>query len=322
MRNPMKLKVSFVGIIFFIVFVLISCAKQDDFPVLKGPYLGQKPPGMTPEIFAPGIISLEGSYEGGATFSYDGTYFCYKKDFNNNPDVEKIGISKYENGKWTFPKLAPFSSDAQFSDWDFQFSSFEKKLYFTSNQPAVLNGKTLKPSNIWVTSFASGKWSKPELLGIPINVENSYSGYPSITKNGTIYFHSEREDTIGETDIYRSRYEKGEYVIENLGSPVNSPESDLDPCIAPDESYLLFLSRRNKNTEYNNHLFVSFRDENDQWSDPVDLDPILGVAALPGISPDGKYIFFTKGDYNDSNSFDIYWVDATFIEKFKPDTLK
>jgi hypothetical protein len=29
------------------------------FPILKGPYLGQKPPGMIPEIFAPGFISTE-----------------------------------------------------------------------------------------------------------------------------------------------------------------------------------------------------------------------------------------------------------------------
>ena len=34
-------------------------AQQENFPVLKGPYLGQKPPGLTPEIFAPEIISSE-----------------------------------------------------------------------------------------------------------------------------------------------------------------------------------------------------------------------------------------------------------------------
>lgn len=30
---------------------------MDDFPVLKGSYLGQKPPGRLPEVFAPSIIS-------------------------------------------------------------------------------------------------------------------------------------------------------------------------------------------------------------------------------------------------------------------------
>ena len=31
--------------------------RNSDIPILKDPYLGQKQPEMTPEIFAPGIIS-------------------------------------------------------------------------------------------------------------------------------------------------------------------------------------------------------------------------------------------------------------------------
>ena len=38
------------------VILLNGCVSKDDFPVLKGSYLGQTPPGMIPEIFAPYII--------------------------------------------------------------------------------------------------------------------------------------------------------------------------------------------------------------------------------------------------------------------------
>ncbi len=44
--------------------------KMPDFAVLSGKYLGQKPPGMTPEIFAPGIISTE-LHEGSSGFNKD-----------------------------------------------------------------------------------------------------------------------------------------------------------------------------------------------------------------------------------------------------------
>jgi len=44
---------------FFICLVMMTKAGIDNFPILKGPYLGQKAPGMTPEIFAPGVISTE-----------------------------------------------------------------------------------------------------------------------------------------------------------------------------------------------------------------------------------------------------------------------
>ena len=35
------------------------------FPILKGAYLGQKTPGINPELFAPGIISTELHNDGG-----------------------------------------------------------------------------------------------------------------------------------------------------------------------------------------------------------------------------------------------------------------
>jgi len=49
----MKQKAMFLGLVFFTMLFFMDCAQQDDFPVLKGPYLGQKPPGITPEVFEP-----------------------------------------------------------------------------------------------------------------------------------------------------------------------------------------------------------------------------------------------------------------------------
>ncbi len=38
-------------------------AKDSDSLTTEALYFGQKPPGLTPEIFAPGIISINGRYE-------------------------------------------------------------------------------------------------------------------------------------------------------------------------------------------------------------------------------------------------------------------
>ena len=40
----------------FILILGIGCVNKENISVFKGPYLGQKPPGMAPEIFVPGII--------------------------------------------------------------------------------------------------------------------------------------------------------------------------------------------------------------------------------------------------------------------------
>ena len=47
--------------ILLIVLVATNSAQQGnpEFPKLKGPYLGQKMPGATPAVFAPGIVSTE-----------------------------------------------------------------------------------------------------------------------------------------------------------------------------------------------------------------------------------------------------------------------
>lgn len=58
-----------------IVAVITINAHQTEFPKLTGPYMGQKPPGMTPELFAPEIISREDTREFAITFSPDGREF-------------------------------------------------------------------------------------------------------------------------------------------------------------------------------------------------------------------------------------------------------
>lgn len=61
-----------IGILLCIGFSLSGLPLQDDFPLLEGPYLGQKPPGKTAEIFASGIISTLGMSEMCAAFSVGG----------------------------------------------------------------------------------------------------------------------------------------------------------------------------------------------------------------------------------------------------------
>ena len=77
----------------FIFLILFGYARQDDFPLLKGSYLGQKPPGMTPEVFAPGIISFPDHRElAGGTFSSEGNRIAFASDRNGNRDIWVMDI--------------------------------------------------------------------------------------------------------------------------------------------------------------------------------------------------------------------------------------
>ena len=98
----MKRKLKYIGLKFSIIMVHSSRAQNNEFPFLKGPYLGQDPPGMTPEIFAPGIIST-GYNERIAAFTPDGKEFYYSL-YNQAPAIAAIG-------SWKKPQIVAIISN-------------------------------------------------------------------------------------------------------------------------------------------------------------------------------------------------------------------
>ena len=78
------------------VSIASSQTSQNNFPVLKEPYLGQKPPGLTPEIFAPGIVSTSYYNHCTISFSPDGSEIFWAMAPLDSP--ARIYISKIDNG--------------------------------------------------------------------------------------------------------------------------------------------------------------------------------------------------------------------------------
>ncbi len=318
---------SFLNLLMFLlIFSVSSNARSEendyaDWPVLKGRYFGQKPPGIKPEIFAPGIISRKGSYEGGASFSVDGKLLLFKRAWKNMKKgktvwEQQIWFTQQNNNIWTKPVRAPFDNVS--TNWDYNFAPIENQFYFTSRRKGLLSGKIAKYSNIWMTEFKNEEWTSPVLLNDPVNVVNDWSGYPSLTTNGSIYFHSERKGKEDVVNIYFSHLEKGKYQkVTKMKSPMNSPYRDFDPCIAPDESFMIFLSNRSNPAE-DAELHISFHDSEGNWSKPVSIvSEFTKKAYLPMVSSDGKYIFFVMPENEYGSTTDIYWVDVGIIEKFR-----
>jgi hypothetical protein len=313
------------------LFILNTCTQKDDFPVLQGPYLGQKPPGMTPEIFAPGIIST-GYDERIAAFTPDGKEFYYV--LYGAPHMI-ILFTKEENGRWTKPRVTPFS-DKYGSE--FNISPDGSKIVFASFQPLDNKGPESEIGHTWIVERRDTGWGEPK----PLRPE--LFGYPSLSSAGHLYINPRREDGMGGEDIYVSKLIDGEYTEpENLGEQVNSEIDEIDPFIAPDESYILFLRREGFGGA---DIYISFRKEDASWTKAKNMgEPINSSASelCPSVSPDGKYFFFTSyrsihKPYSDVpltyeekirilNSYgngqgDIYWVDAKVIDNLKPDDLK
>jgi hypothetical protein len=287
--------------------------KTGDFPVLKGPYLGQKPPGMVPEIFAPGIISTE-KYELNSIFSPKGDefFFCI---LIKKPRRKYIAMyTRQLNGVWTKPEVAPFSR--KYNSVDMAFSLDGNKLYFCSDRPASWNPSP--DDDIWVCRrLKNNNWSEPENLGLPVN-SLGIESYPCFTKNGRMYFASTRKGGKGVKDVYYSKWISGKFCKPVNLETINTKHGEGDIYVDPYECYLIVCSWGRADSYGGGDLYISFKDNHGNWSSVLNMGKLINTEHTeycPVISPDGKYLIFTR----DGN---IYWVDARIITKFKQRALK
>jgi Tol biopolymer transport system component len=139
---------------------------------------------------------------------------------------------------------------------------------------------------------------------------------PRIARNGTLYFIGYAEGPKNNSGIYRAELINGEYARpELLPRSINLPPFlNWAPAIAPDESYLLFSSNRTGSQDEYGDLYITRRLADGKWTDPVSLGEPVNTPrqeVFPGLSPDGKYLFFCRDTPDHKN--DVYWVDAASI---------
>lgn len=279
-------------------------------PQLKGPYLGQTPPGETPELFAPGVVCTDAN-EGCVSFSRDGNLFLFTRGGDLNPGIMMM---EQTDGIWTQPKLASFSAGK--TDWDFMLAPDDSTVFVSSGRPEKNGEEPLRNYRIWVSQRTGNKWSVPRMLPAPVN-SGQHDSYPAITSDGTLYFFSRRSGGMGEGDIYMARRINGKYPeVKNLGTPINTEYHEVDPYISPDESYMIFCSMKPGGYGHAD-IYITYRQPDGSWSDPKNMgDKINSKYAeyIPYVSPDGKYFFFTT---NKSGQRDIYWMSSGIIRKLR-----
>jgi hypothetical protein len=306
----MKKIVISILMLFIALCSLFAQKRNSDFPVLQGPYLGQQLPGLTPEIFAPGIISTQKNEHSFPAFSPKGDEVFWSS-YNDKGDFQTIYYMKQINGTWSKPAVAWFSGE--FTEGTASFSVEGDKLFFSSFRS--IDGKKTKAANIWYLNKVDGDWIGPTKLGKKLNTENM-EFFPYLTNRNVMYLEKTLMGVENNFGIYRTEYVNGEYIVPTLlGSKINTKYLDWTPCVDPNETVLIFASNR-PGTYGSSDLYFCFKKTDDRWSSPVNMGPKINtdrIERFPGLSPDGKYLFFVRG-YGD-----VYWVDAKIIEDLKPE---
>lgn len=281
------------------------------FPVLQGDYLGQTPPGEKPEIFGMGIVSSIWGLHSTAVFSPDGNEVFWAPMVTFPGEIYARGgllMMKRVNGRWTPPDWAPFSGPNSEDDVPF-FSADGEKIYFLSARP--LPGEIQGGAErIWCADRTPTGWSEPRMLEGAVNEHDKHWQF-SLDRQGHLYFGGQASDSRGMGDIYLARLSHGIYGKPvNLGEPINSPEDDATPFVAPDGSYLLF-SRQGD-------LWVSFRGTKSGWSEPARLGGEVNGPSnelCPVVTADRKFLFFLS---DRDGEIHAYWVRSQVIERRRP----
>jgi Tol biopolymer transport system component len=271
---------------------------QDDFSNLKGPYLGQKPPGLTAEIFAPGIVNTKDNREIEGMFGADMTTFYFiRRPLGEKPKSNVMVEFKYTDNQWKKSIVIQGKSEASISPDGTTF-------YFKST----------------AMQRSTEGWSEIKSLGAPFDDIDIMR--LSASSSGTYYF-----DTFSkklDTPLRYSRLINGKYQQpKSLGPQFGIGKYNAHPFIAPDESYIVFDSIR-EGGHGSSDLYISFRKADETWGPAINLGDKINTSAAenyPSVSPDGNFIFFdkrSKNSVNGNKQVDIYWVDAKIIENLRP----
>ncbi|MEW6193616.1 MAG: hypothetical protein AB1521_00490 [Bacteroidota bacterium] len=335
-------------IFFFLIILFTTLPAQSSktFPNLSGEYLGQKPPGIVPELFAPGIVCT-GFNERDVTISPDGKEIYFGLLTGRHITIM---ATKLVNGIWTEPEAAQFAKEDNYFFLEPCLSPDGNKISYLSTRPP--KGKEPKPrwtyQNIWTSvRNPDGSWDEP-YMDTMINRGNAQY-YPSFTKDGTIYFTANDLQTKKPV-LYRAEMKDGLYLLpERLPAVINRDGTSIyNAFISPDESFLIACIdgiENEINPGFANY-YIFFRDENDNWSGPVSFGPEINMkgstAMSASVSPDGKYLFFAAQKISKANeelfkqktigkmiqlvnspqngNYDIYWFDAKVIDLLKAKT--
>lgn len=272
-------------------------------------YLAETPPGVIPKELGSHLIAPDTTYVFGSVFTERGDEMFYAVRVDEEWNAE-LWHTQLKNGKWSTPRRIPMNKKYSYND-PF-LSQDEKRLYFMSNY-APNDQPPKSGSDLWYIEKENDTWSDPKNLGHPINT-NQNEFYISLSQNKALYFSSNR-DTHSQSDygIYVSRYKNGKYrTPRRLGEEINSNYFDVDPFIAPDESYLIFSSSR-PGGEGKGDLYISFKTQKGTWTKAKNMGSKINTEEhefCPFVSQDGKYLFFTRNGK-------IYWVSTKIIENLK-----
>ncbi len=170
-------------------------------------------------------------------------YFTRCKSEKNQNLGCKIYVAYLKDGRWETDHEIKLFADSSISVGQPWLTPDGLTMYFVAQHPDGIGGK-----DIWVVKrrSKSSDWGTPQLLGPEINTEQDEL-FPSLDKEGNLYFASRGHLGMGGFDIYKAwKDDNGKWHVKNMGYPINSPGNDYGIVFVTDRSGYLASNRNMK----------------------------------------------------------------------------
>jgi hypothetical protein len=255
---------------------------------------GATSPPVTPEVFGRGVFTTDAwDFFVAFTPAQDRAFVC-----RADAAFEQFTIletRRAADGTWSTPTAPVFAR--AWSNADPHISPDGRTVYFISNRPFPdEDAATARATyDIYLARLgADGEWGDAERLPSPVNDPSVDEWSPSVTASGDLYFGATLPGGHGKSDLWRARRTGDGYAPpENLGAAINTAADEVEPWIAPDESYLVYSALRRPDGAGGYDLFLSRRRDG-AWQPARPL--ALGTAGgewNQSVSPDGAWLYYT-----------------------------
>jgi len=190
-----------------------------------------------------GEINTPETDDGVCSFASNGKtiYFTRAQQSDLADMGTKIYVSSRTGAAWNPPQMLKIFVDSTISVAHPAIAPDGQTIYFVSDKKDGLGGK-----DIYKATLDGTECKYIENLGSEINTPGDEM-FPVVRNDGTLYFSSNGHPGFGGLDIFKAVPQKnGGWLIQNMGTPVNSKADDFGMTFAGDTETGYFSSNRNE----------------------------------------------------------------------------
>jgi outer membrane protein OmpA-like peptidoglycan-associated protein/Tol biopolymer transport system component len=175
--------------------------------------------------------------------------------------------------------------------------------------------------DFYISKWQDDGWEVMKSAGSPLNTSDN-EGAQTLSGDGRymVFTACNRKDGLGRCDLYFTVKEGDKWSTpRNIGSPVNTKYRETQPSLSSDGRTLFFSSDRPGGTGLHD-IWVSTRNENDQWLPPENLGNTVntrGIEMSPFIHPDNRSLYFSSDGHLGLGGYDLFVARKDSLGKWQ-----